>query len=541
MNMKKDLKKKWFISKVLKVRTTLLKNWLVFLVLLFISCSDDSIRAVPSNKTFSVSAGILNQENQLVCDTVIAVRDTLLLVGVLKPDTNIVLQTYYWESEQGIAVPEFRHRKTFSRAGKYVLPFIAVDTYGDTLSDSVWIHVSTPPVLDTVSFVPQHNSCRLPSDSIPFAWNAEDADGDKMYFRFKLFCENTNKLLKQDSIFSDTLIDTILFAPSFLLNQTLPELETCYWNVSVIDEFGIAGNLIQGTFFTQSVKNQGRIKGQIVTVPDTVYREAKVILEAKENSQKSDTLTLVGNAFKSDFLNPGDYKIYAMVPQWKDYVSDTLQVHVRADELKTNLLLVLKDSTPVQLVKNFGDTLFIDSDSSFVCEIPLINGGVPLNADLVTAALDGVLLSTKVVQKNGTEILQIPIPAYALPIPRFLYLKIKDMAGNQLVREITILKKNLWAETLRDTTLSESETLKVFYVEKNPYSLTLKKVTWLFEKNETLPLGYSTTQIPDSSGRIEFTIPANTFGKGEHFGNVTAQYSNGLEIVYSIKIVVGIK
>ena len=127
-------------------------------------------------------------------DTTIALKDTVFLIGNILPERGTHIQKYFWKDPNNNIFKEFQIKFKPTKPGNFVYHFTIVDFHGDSLSDSVQINVSTPPVLDSIHWLPENNSSRLSPDSVFFSWNASDKDNDNLFYIFEIF-ENNKKII----------------------------------------------------------------------------------------------------------------------------------------------------------------------------------------------------------------------------------------------------------------------------------------------------------------------------------------------------------
>lgn len=442
-------------------------------------------------------------------DTSIATTDTIYLSGSYTPVNGANLSGYFWRTGLSTVYSEYQVKITYGAAGEYTPVFYVIDAHGDTLSDSVHVLVSSAPALDTLSWLPQDGSEKLPADTLNFAWSVTDSDGDAVASSFSLSCG------------SGLAFDTVLSA-AFLQLRDLPELESCSFSVSVSDEHGILGNSISSSFTTRASDSSARFSGTLSASPDSLLNKVSFVL-----IHEGDTAAMEfeGGTFDSTYAPPGTYTLLATLDEYPDYEAVSKTFTLRAGEYLSGISLKLRDSGVPGFPEDLGDTLPMASE----LRLALTNGGVPLDSASQVVTLDGNSLSVSFLG----DTLVIPLPTYRLPICRLMDLKIVDYAGNSTARSLYLCPATIWAEINPDTTISRSDSLEVFYRDLNTYGLTIKQVEWEFETY----YGWAATMLFDE-GTSEgyFHLAGRMFPAGTYEIPVTALYTNGLALKSSFTL-----
>jgi hypothetical protein len=475
----------------------------LFLCLLFLlsSCIDsDAVLSKNESEKIKVNAFIFNDNASNLKDTTIALKDTVFLIGNILPERGTLIQKYFWKDPDNNIFKEFQIKFKPTKPGNFVYHFTIVDFHGDSLSDSVQINVSTPPVLDSIHWLPENNSSRLSPDSIFFSWNASDKDKDNLFYIFEIF-ENNKKII-------DTLLSTTCIKPDLKFK----ELETYEWKVTVFDSEGIQGNTISSEFATGHSKGLTRLSGKINIFPDSLLKKVKLYLVQNDSSKE---LTLNDSLFDTGFINSGDYTLRASVMTFSDYQSHEQTYHLKPGDLKDNINFLLEDNKAPSFLALKSDTLPYVSQLIF----PIENHGIQLDSQNISLTLDNEPLQFSL----SNDTLSIELPKYNLPICRFLSLKIKDINNNSISQTFYLCKESAWATPLYDTTLNQQDTLNISFYETNPYHLELKDIIWSSKEN---PAWTFTQTKSDSS----ITIYASLFSVGKYTIEALSRYENGLEL-----------
>lgn len=474
------------------------------LFLLLASCgsgSDATFSGDSEELTVTASVGYYGAAT---CkDTSIATTDTIYLSGSYTPERGANLAGYFWRTGLSTVYGEYQVKIAYGAAGEYTPVFYVIDAHGDTLADSVQVLVSNAPVLDSLSWLPQDASEKLPADTLSFAWSVTDADGDAVENSFSLSCG------------SGFAFDSVLGEP-YLQLYDLPELETCAWSVSVKDEHGILGNSIFSSFTTRASDSSARFSGTISAAPDSLLERVSFVLISGEDTT---AMNFEGGTFDSTHIAPGTYTLLATLEAYSDYEDVSKTFTLRAGEYLSGLALKLRDSGVPELPEDLGDTLPMASE----IRLAITNGGVPLDSAAQVVTLDGNSLEVSF----AGDTLVLPLPTYRLPICRLMDLKIVDYAGNSNARSLYVCPETIWAEINSDTTISRSDSLEVFYRDINTYGLTLKQVEWHFETY----YDWTATMIFDEGySEGEFYLAGRRFPVGTYEIPVNALYTNGLAL-----------
>ena len=300
-----------------------MKILLLVLCAFLYSCIDsEAVVSQKESEEIAISAFILGQDSTQIKDTTITLNDSILLIGNIFPERKNHIQKFFWKTPENAFYKEFQIQVKPNFPGDFTYHFFVIDFHGDSLSDSIQIHVSTPPVLDSNSFLPENNSSRLPPDSLIFSWLASDDDKDELFYQFKLF---------QDE---NLIIDTSLNETFFKLPFDLQALESYRWELSVFDSKGIQGNTLISTFSTGTKSNKARFRGEISIFPDTLLSQIILTLESKDSSQ---ILSLQNGFFDSKEIPPGDYKLSAKLPSYADYKTESISVTLKKGDFLDKL------------------------------------------------------------------------------------------------------------------------------------------------------------------------------------------------------------
>ena len=469
---------------------------------------DDATYAGDSEE-LTVTASIGYYGSATCKDTAIATTDTIYLSGSYTPERGANLTGYFWETGLATVYSEYQVKVTYGSSGVYTPVFFVLDAHGDTLSDSVQVLVSAAPVLDSLSWLPQDGTERLPADTVNFAWSVTDSDGDAVESSFSLTCG------------SGYALDTVLGA-SYLQLYDLPDLETCSWSVSVADEHGIAGNSITSSFTTRASDSTARFSGSISAAPDSLLDQVSLVLILGEDT---NAVAFEGGSFDSICATPGTYTLLATLDAYPDYEAASATFTLRAGEYQSGLALKLRDTGVPEFPEDLGDTLPMAEE----LRLAITNGGVALVPGNQEATLDGSSLD---VSFEG-DTLVLELPTYRLPICRLLDLTVSDYAGNSASTSLYVCPETIWAEINSDTTIARSDSLEVFYRDVNTYGLTIETVVWTLD---TATDWTATMIFAEGYSEGQFSLPGREYQAGTYGIPVRATYTNGLSLTSSFTL-----
>ncbi len=380
---------------------------------------------------------------RLKADTLLP-SDSIILIAVISPGKSIRMQDYFWQMDSRTIGYDFSFKTSIREAGHHTLRFVIIDRFGDTLSDTLGVWVSRPPVLNDSEFIPGDRSQGIDvSSGVSFAWAASDSDaGARLSYRFRL--ENA------DSVYADTLLDT----PYFHYSGRLPGLRKMNWRVTAADEFGFyAKDTLRAVFYTAGIGPEGAIFAQVSSGPDSVRAElrAKLLNESGKSISVDEAFGTTGE-FRAAPLSAGKYKLYFYNPLYPDYQRDTLSVTLTAGESLDLGAVALADTIKpvISAAGTSGDSLAKADTLKFIIK----DGGGTIGSGLCHIYLDGSLYTAWAL-KGDT--LRVAIPA-ALSIGwQPLRIQVYDNVQNFAKRTFYIEPDSPFISTLPDTLAATSD------------------------------------------------------------------------------------
>lgn len=370
--------------------------------------------------------------------------DSVILIAVINPGKSIRMQDYFWQMDSKIIGYDFSFKTSIREAGHHTLRFVIIDRFGDTLSDTLGIWVSRPPVLNDSDFIPGDSTQNVDvSSGVSFAWAASDSDaGALLSYHFRL--EDA------DSVYADTLLD----APYFHYSGHLPGLQKMNWEVTVADEFGFyAKDTLHAIFYTAGIGQEGAIFAQVSSGPDSVRKALRAkLFDASGKSLSIDEDFGTTGIFRAAPLSAGKYKLYFYNPLYPDYRLDTLSVSLAAGEARDLRTLALLDTTKpvISAAGTSGDSLTKADTLNFIIR----DGGGTIGSGLCRIYLDGSLYTAWTL-KGDT--LRVAIPA-ALSIGwQPLRIQVYDNMQNFAKRTFYIEPDSPFISTLPDTLATASD------------------------------------------------------------------------------------
>jgi hypothetical protein len=204
--------------------------FLLFILLLLVSCSDDLLHSETKSLSIErISIEVQNKSYIVLTDYAIPYSDTILegdtiFFYVKINPSGARIKGCYWHIEsKEYPCLQPRNRYTFDSIGLYPVKLYVLDIFGDTLSANIFMRVSSKPVCSNLSL-------GFFQGSPIFKWNCQHTDAsDELTYRFILKAGN-----KADTLF--------LKEDSLLLGYPLP---SDYWEVhlSAENSFGFKAEL----------------------------------------------------------------------------------------------------------------------------------------------------------------------------------------------------------------------------------------------------------------------------------------------------------
>lgn len=446
--------------------------------------------------------------------------DSLLFIANVTPSKSIRIRDSYWLLDNKFFASEFNVHDAISLPGAHEVVFVLITYFGDTLSDTLRLWVSSPPILDNKKFIPADESQNIPPlENIQFAWSAYDLDSlCSLHYHFVL----TNILDEQDG--EPDLIDTIVNTPYFNMDKKLKPLSFYRWSVQAYNEYKIPStSTITSTFATSGVDDEGGIAGNLKISSENLFADIDLIvldsdkdpLGIKTVLKKKPTTSL----FEIHPIPPGTYYITAQCKKGADYVADTVKATVRPGQVTSIGSINMKDNTPPTIKSisgndtlDFADTLkFIITDNSV--EDVISNTVVYIGNRKVTQYI-----------YEGNKLIVPTTDADLSWIPQFVSVLATDGSGNSISKTFIIRPSVFWFETNGDTTISSQAVLNIFFEDHNPNSYVPQyyKISPAGSVKGTITLD---AKVQNST---DFRVDSFSEDGNEHKMISTVTYSNGI-------------
>lgn len=400
---------------------------------LFNGAEDNEI-SVEAFITRSFDVSVEKKKTDTICP-----GDSLIFLTEINPSKSIRKQEYYWTLDGNHFASEFSFKKAVTKPGLHKIAFVFIDIFGDTLSDTLSLHVASPPVLDTKNLIPANNTQEIfPNDFVNFAWIAEDPDSRwNISYRFVLKDLGYNN---KDT--AETLVDTILNQPYFTYTKGLKTLNKYQWNVFAVNELHQAAlDSITANFFTAGLVGEGGIIGGLAASSNELgltYHLSLIDELGKSVYDNTSSSTGFGTAsFRIAPVIPGKYKLYVSLENYPDFNIDTVNVQVKANQVlqldSIRLWDVVKAS--IRSIEN-KDTLDYADTLKFLVK----DGGGKVSLSRISVALESnVIQNTSMVDE--TLFVSMESSKYVIDhawTPKMLYIKAQDQSANKSVKTFYI-------------------------------------------------------------------------------------------------------
>ncbi|MBR4786014.1 MAG: hypothetical protein IK012_12310 [Fibrobacter sp.] len=405
--------------------------------------------------------------------------DSLIFIANILPSKSIKIKRYLWTLDGDPFSFDFSFRSAVSEPGMHKIAFVLETFFGDTLSDTLTLWVSSPPILQDSMFIPANGSQGIPTTGgISFAWNAYDPDSIAiLYYHFSI----------------DGIIDTLLTEPNFTYWKDLEPLHHYLWHVQAINEFGfVSSTKIDGNFFTSGGPNEGGITGFIdVTTSDNnnvVNISAKISIldsigyECYGNDVKANNQTV--QPFVVSPLTPGNYKAIFSVPKYADFTSDTIDFTISSNEVVELGTIDLRDTVApkISFIENGIANEEIDTlEYADTLKFLVTDFGTLLAQKTVYVYLESEKLTEKV---GASDTLIVVLPSNAKSWnTRHLDIIAIDASKNRNLRSYTIEPADSWIKTNNSFTQNGPGSINLFVIDTNPYGFTIESCSFLVNGN----------------------------------------------------------
>lgn len=444
--------------------------------------------------------------------------DSIIFIANILPSKSIKIKRYLWTLDGEPLSYDFSFRKNIEKPGFHRIAFILETYLGDTLSDTLTLQVSNPPVLDESRFIPAAGSQGLPTEGgISFAWNAYDPDSiANILYRFTI----------------DGHIDTLVSTNGFTYWEPLPPLSHFYWSVQAINEFGIPSEeVIHGDFFTRGGPEEAGFTGYLgtsarasspngfpldfnIAVLDTFGRRVHSS-DIPSNSQNIQKFTIMP-------LESGRYKAVFSIPEYPDFASDTLDITLNAGEVLDLDTIFLSDRVAPKIHPIVNGIELEDTDTlkyADTLKFYIKDLGTPLSQKNVTVYIESTLITDKT---SSGDTLTVVLPSTMRSWnTRLLDIVAVDASKNKSVRNFVLKDGDTWIITNKDQTRYPGETIRIYIVDENRFGFSTSQCTFDF--------GTNILNLKTNGNAICSTeLDINTLAYGENEITSTLLYTNGI-------------
>lgn len=489
----------------------------LFSLLLLGACGGDYIRSdgTPPEGVVSVRAMFYHAPygggEALRADT-LQPGDSVFFSSTISPSRNIQMSAIFWKLDSTVKPQISSFRSAFFTGGRHTVSFHVLDAFGDTLSDTLLIWISSPPVLGS------HTSPSTDSWGIPphvagtlFAWDSQDPDSaDPTRYHFQL-SQGTNVLL-----------DTVLYRPNLQLDFPLPALQSFHWTVTAQDSYGLtAAPSLDQWFSTRGNSDEGGISAQ-AALPSTASTVTPLL--HCQSDQNTDVLSALATAPMTIApLTPGIYHCWLTSSLWNDLRSDTVTTTVHPGQMVLLSRLAMADTTPPLVTA-------LDNTSPLRYTSPLrfkVKEGAPGTLKF-SVYWNGQVFSG---WKLQNDTLLVPPPAtLSTPTVQALSLQVTDASGNNRWYNWEISGSPDWIQSLQDTLIQSNQTLMIPICKKYGQSLA---AVFLWD---TRADGTWDEQLPtDSSNCLSSAFQADQLGPKVRVGIV---FNNNLVVTNEFNVTV---
>lgn len=437
----------------------------------FLYDEDDSI-FIDISAEMAFSFDSMSQRSK--ADT-ISPNDTLIFIANIYPSKSIKIRRYLWTLD-GIPLSyDFSFRSTIDKPGLHKVAFILETFLGDTLSDTLSLWISNPPILKDSAFIPAKGSQGIPTTGgISFAWEAYDPDSmATLFYHFII----------------DGLVDTILSEPNFTYWKKLEPLTHYRWHVQAINEFGfISESTIDGNFYTSGGPNEGGITGFIAVSakdnsPNTFVISTRLsILDSAGNecySRDINGSSQTVQPFVVSPLNAGEYKVAFNISKYPDFFKDTLDIVIFPNEVVELDTIILRDTIPprVSYIANDSASNIDTLEYADTLKFLITDFGTPLTQKTVYAYLESELLVEKV-GSGDTFTVALPSTAKSWTMQQLDLIAI-DASKNKTIHSYFIKPAESWIKTNASFTQQGYGKINLYIIDENPYNFEVNSCKFI--------------------------------------------------------------
>lgn len=507
------------------IRRFALAYFMAILSVLLGACTDSDNLVFDEDNTNAITVDVFMSRSfdstaaRVKYDT-ITYGDSMLFIANIHPSKSIRIRDSYWLLDDKFYASEFNVHDAISLPGRHEIVFVLITYFGDTLTDTLHLWISSPPILDTEGFIPAAGSQNIPpQEEVQFVWNAYDIDSIcSLHYHFVL----TN-LLDAERGEMD-VVDTVIDTPYFGMNRKLKPLSQYRWTVQAFNEYNVPSkSIISSIFTTGGVGDEGAISGTIKMSSENLFAPIDLIVLDKNNESTIITATIektpMTGMFEIKPLAPGTYKVTANCKKGPDFVADTVEVKVNAGQVSFIGALRMNDETPPTIQSQSGEEILDFADS---LKFVVTDGSVENVVPNTVVYIGNRKVTPRVIEPPMFTVLTIDDDRSW--IPQIVTVVATDGSGNISAKSFTLRPSEFWFTTNQDTTISRQSEITVFIKDHNPFSF----VPTYFTIN---PNGdVKGTIVIDANDRtsVEYVLEGSAFHNNEQSVVTTVFYSNGI-------------
>lgn len=415
--------------------------WTICIISWFMACtdSDDLFYDESETQPIEVEAFVTRSFNDIQTKSKIDTvkpQDSLIFIAEIYPSKTIRNQKVYWTVDGKLFANEFSFKWYATKAGLTKAAFVFVDYFGDTLSDTVSIYVSSPPSLDTNNFIPADKSQNInPNQPVHFVWNSEDPDNLRELSNHFSLRDGANK----ENPTVEFIIDTTIQQNHLSLASGLKPLTKYTWFVDVSNDMQQTANQeISASFFTSGAKGENAILLSLYTSAGKSTQSCQITVDKVEGDTSirfqdlAVSLTPEENEFYVRPLPAGKYKVIAKSNSHPDFRPDSATIQIQGDQvfLLDSLILVDKTAPKIRSTQS-ADTIEITPSPKFI----IFDEGGSVQSNTIKVSLDGTAISET---SFSRDTLTVELPIQESWTYRILTISAEDASGNMGRKHIYI-------------------------------------------------------------------------------------------------------
>ena len=277
--------------------------------------------------------------------------DSLIFLTNVYPSKSIGHQQYFWLLDGALFANEFSFRNTVLDPGFHKIVFVFVDSFGDSLSDTLSVTVANPPILDNEHFIPASETQNIDPDSpLHFAWNSDFTDSSS---------KSTYHFVMWQSA-GDTLVDTLLNKANFIYRNGFTPLHKYHWSVSAENQFlQKSEQTIEGNFFVKGYAQENAVIGHLKT--NSGKESYLFYIQLLDNTMQAVQESKTSNTdFNFAPLTNGQYILQVSIPDSPDFTPALTYFSIRGEQVLELDTINLIDNIPPTITSSIGnDTISI--------------------------------------------------------------------------------------------------------------------------------------------------------------------------------------